>query len=52
MKGKKQLCIGTLLSGIGAFGQALLRLGIPHQIVFACDDGERCIKGKNGKVLE
>ena len=52
MKGKKLLRIGTLFSGIGAFEQALLQLGIPHQIVFACDNGERYIKGKNGKVLE
>lgn len=32
--------LGTLFSGIGAIEQALLRLGVDHQIVFACDNGE------------
>lgn len=32
--------LGTLFSGIGAIEQALLRLGIAHRIVFACDNGE------------
>ena len=29
--------VGSDFSGIGAFKQALLRLGIPHKQVFACD---------------
>ena len=49
---ERLLRVGTLFSGIGAFEQALLQLGISHQIVFACDNGERYIKGKNGRVLE
>ena len=34
------LKVGTLFSGIGAFEQALKQLGIEHEIVFACDNGE------------
>jgi DNA (cytosine-5)-methyltransferase 1 len=33
--------LGTLFSGIGAFEHALKQLGIPHKILFACDNGER-----------
>lgn len=56
-RGKKKeenipLRVGMLFSGIDAFEQVLLQLGISHHIVFACDNGERYIKGKNGKVLE
>ena len=36
--------LGTLFSGIGAIEQALLRLGVSHQIVFACDNGEMELK--------
>lgn len=32
--------LGTIFSGIGAVEQALIRLGIPHEIVFACDNGD------------
>ena len=31
---------GTLFSGIGAFEQALKQMKIPHEIVFACGNGE------------
>jgi site-specific DNA-cytosine methylase len=52
MKDLKLLRIGTLFSGSSAFEQALFQLGIPHQSVFACDNGERYITGKNtGKFL-
>lgn len=37
---KKPIRVGTLFSGIGAFEQALKQLGIPHEIKFACDNGE------------
>jgi len=40
----KKLRVGTLFSGIGAFEQALKQMGIPHDIVFACDNGERYLK--------
>ena len=33
--------IGTVFSGIGAAEQALQQLGLEHEIVFACDNGER-----------
>ena len=32
--------LATVFSGIGSIEQALLRLGIPHEIVFACDNGD------------
>ena len=32
--------IATVFSGIGGAEQALKRLGIPHRIVFACDNGD------------
>ena len=38
---KKSLNVGTLFSGIGAFEHALQQLKIPHNILFACDCGER-----------
>ena len=33
--------LGTLFSGIGAIEQALLKDKYPHELVFACDNGER-----------
>lgn len=35
--------LATVFSGIGAVEWALKRLGIDHEIVFACDNGERDI---------
>lgn len=35
-----KLQVGTLFSGIGSFEWALKRLGIDHNIVFACDNGD------------
>ncbi len=35
--------IATVFSGIGAAEQALKQLGVAHEIVFACDNGERDI---------
>lgn len=32
--------LATVFSGIGSVEQALLRLGIEHEIVFACDNGD------------
>lgn len=34
------LKLGTIFSGIGAIEQALIRLGIDHEIEFACDNGD------------
>lgn len=36
----KTIKVGTLFSGIGAFETALKQLDIPHEIKFACDNGE------------
>ena len=36
----RKLRVGTLFSGIGAPEQALKRLGINYEIVFACDNGD------------
>lgn len=33
--------VGSVFSGIGAFEHALKQLGIEHEILFACDNGER-----------
>lgn len=37
------ITVGTVFSGIGSPEQALLRLGQPHRVMFACDNGERMI---------
>src|SRR5690349_4439032 len=34
---KDMIEIGTDFSGVGAFEQALIRMGINHKTVFACD---------------
>jgi len=39
MKKTPTIRIGTAFSGIGSFEQALEILNIPHEIVFACDNG-------------
>lgn len=36
--------IATVFSGIGAAEQALKQMGVDHEIVFACDNGERYMK--------
>ena len=40
----KKLNVATVFSGIGAFEQALIKEKIDHNIVFACDNGERELK--------
>ena len=47
-----KLKIGTLFSGIGAAEFALRRLGIPHDILFACDNGEIPLKCSDEIVRE
>lgn len=34
-----KLKVGTVFSGIGAFEQALSIMKVPHEVVFACDNG-------------
>lgn len=40
MEKTHKLKVATVFSGIGAAEFALKRMGIPHEIVFACDNGE------------
>ena len=40
---RKKLKVATVFSGIGAPEQALDRLGVPTEVLFACDNGERLI---------
>lgn len=40
-KRKKPLRLATVFSGIGAIEQALLRMHVEHEIVFACDNGDQ-----------
>lgn len=37
----EKLRVATVFSGIGAAEEALKQMGIDHEIVFACDNGER-----------
>ena len=49
---KNQLQVATVFSGIGAFEQSLKKLHIPFSIAFACDNGERMIKGTKEEIIE
>ena len=40
----KNITLATVFSGIGSPEQALIRLGVPHKVLFACDNGERLIE--------
>lgn len=44
--------IATVFSGIGAAEQALQQLEIEHEIVFACDNGERYLKQTFEEITE
>lgn len=43
MKTQGKLKVASVFSGIGSFEFALKRLGIEHEILFACDNGNRNI---------
>ena len=43
MNNIRPIRLATVFSGIGAVEQALLKLNIDNEIVFACDTGERYI---------
>ena len=43
--------LATVFSGIGAVEHALDRLNISHEIVFACDNGERTLKTKYDEII-
>ena len=42
-KERQIITIATVFSGIGSPEQALLRMNMPHKVIFACDNGERII---------
>lgn len=42
--------LGTLFSGIGAIEQAFNKMNLIHEIVFACDNGERELKETKEEV--
>lgn len=46
------LSLATVFSGIGSIEQALIRLNIPHHVVFACDNGERMINVDYDREIE
>ena len=46
------LNIATVFSGVGAFEQALHKMNISYDIVFACDNGEREIEKKYEEIIE
>ncbi len=48
---EKILRVATVFSGIGAFEQALKRMGINHEILFACDNGERYLNMEKDEIL-
>ena len=45
------LRVGSLFSGIGAFEHALKQLNIEHEILFACDNGERELPLRQNDLL-
>lgn len=49
---EKRLQVATVFSGIGAPEFALKRLGIAHDIVFACDNGEIDLTEPDDKISE
>lgn len=44
--------LATVFSGIGSVEQALKKMNIEHEIVFACDNGERELKDTKEDILE
>ena len=44
--------IATVFSGIGAAEQALQQMKVPHEIIFACDNGERYLEQTKEEIDE
>jgi len=44
--------VATVFSGIGAIEHALKKINIDHEIVFACDNGERCLKISDKEIRD
>ena len=51
-KEERKIRLGTVFSGIGAIEQAMKRLGINHEIIFACDNGNITIDVDYEKELK
>lgn len=49
-KKNRELQVASVFSGIGAPEFALRRLGIPHHLVFACDNGEISFKESEEEI--
>ena len=49
---KTKIRLATVFSGIGAIEFAMKRMNIPHELVFACDNGERDITYDEAKEKE
>ena len=49
---EKRLQVATVFSGIGAAEFALRRLKVPHDIVFACDNGEIDLLKSDDEIAE
>lgn len=49
---KKKIRFGSVFSGIGAPEQALLKLGLDMEVVFACDNGEIEIQETSEEIRE
>ena len=50
--GKFMIKLATVFSGIGSIEWALKRLNLEHEIVFACDNGERYLKQETEEIKE
>ena len=48
---KNKIKIATVFSGIGAIEQALLKMDLPYEIVFACDNGERELTNSYEQII-
>ncbi len=49
---RQTIRLATVFSGIGSIEFAMKRMGVPHELVFACDNGERDISYDEKKEKE
>ena len=49
-KKDNKIRLATVFSGIGAIEQALVKQNIPHEIMLACDNGERILKQREEEI--
>ena len=48
----KVIRLATVFSGVGAIEHAFLKLNVPYEIVFACDNGERELTNSYEQIIE